>query len=112
MKTIALTIDGAGVTIPRFIAAIKQAKESPERTFNRSIKRWWSRTGAQILQEYHEIIDENINRRGKLIIREVKNYSALRHFQRLINGNFIVRETDIPPKYRKRFKERIYHGQD
>lgn len=114
MKTIALTIDEhIIITIPHFIASIKQARDNPETIFSRSIKNWYPMKGKDIIGEYHEIINKNINRRGNLIIRELKDYTGYLHAQRLLNNpRAIIRIFDLPKKLRKRFQERIYHGQD
>ncbi|RPH88510.1 MAG: hypothetical protein EHM66_00445 [Deltaproteobacteria bacterium] len=107
MKTVALAIDHYHIPIPQFIRAIKTARENPEKLFKRSIKCWWERTGAQIIQEYREIIDENINRRAGLTIREEKDYTTLRNLQNMLSHRVIIRENNIPKRYRKHLQHRI-----
>jgi hypothetical protein len=104
----ALSIDGKIVPISNFIAAIKKAKSNLTVRYSRTIKKWYSGTGADIIREYHEIINDNINLRGKLIVRELKNYTQYVHAKMLLNGNFVIRENDLPLKLRKRFERRIF----
>ena len=107
MKTIACTIDGRAVPVKNFIAMIKKAKKFPENDFSRSFKNWFPTKGKNILSEYHEIIMENINRRGGLVVRELKNETWFIRAKMLLNGNFVVRKNDLPPRIRNRFSERI-----
>ena len=111
MKTIALTMDGFQMSIPDFIKAIQKAKANPELMFSRSIKGWWPATGREILREYREMVNDKINRNGKLVIRELKDLTWYRRAQMLLNGNFVVRERDLPLRLRKRFALRIYIGE-
>jgi hypothetical protein len=111
MKTIALTMDGFRMSIPDFIKAIQKAKDNPELMFSRSIKGWWPANGEKIRQEYLEIINDKINKRGGLVIRELRDLTWYRRAQILLNGNFIVREHDLPPRIRARFESRIYRGE-
>lgn len=110
MKTIALTMDGFQMSIPDFIKAIRKAKDNPKLTFSRSIKGWWPATGEEILREYRQMINDKINKRGGLVVRELKDLTWYRRAQMLLNGNFVVRERDLPLRLRKRFALRIYVG--
>jgi hypothetical protein len=105
---IALSIDGTGIPAKDFIASIRACKQNPELRFNRTIKKWWPGTGAEVVREYREMINDTINRRGGMVIREQReSITALYHMRMLLNGNYVVRSGDIPRRYRRRFTHKI-----
>jgi hypothetical protein len=110
MKTIALTVDGRQISAQSFISGIRNAKANPKKEYKQGFN-WFPETGEAIVRRYHKMINDKINERGGLVIRELKDLTWYRRAQMLLNGNFVVREHDLPLRIRKRFESRIYRGE-
>lgn len=51
---------GRTVTIEAYVAAIRKAKANPDARFPHGLTSWWSRTGAEIVDEFRHVRNARI----------------------------------------------------
>ena len=49
------------VTLAQYVAAIKLAKANPTAEFKHGLTTWWSTTGAEIMRQFAEGMNDRIN---------------------------------------------------
>jgi hypothetical protein len=62
--------NGKAVSIGAYVRAIQIAKANPSATFKHGLTGWWPVTGAEIVQQFSAGVQERINQRGGLVMRE------------------------------------------
>lgn len=63
MLTVRLPALSKSVPLGVYVAAVKLAKENPTRVFKHGLTTWWPTTGAEIVQQFRDGMNERINRR-------------------------------------------------
>jgi len=66
------------IPLGAYVAAIKQAKANPTKTFKTGLTTWWPTTGAEIVEQFMAGVNDRItqavpyNKRGKAIVLILK----------------------------------------
>jgi hypothetical protein len=63
MRTVYLPALEKRVTLRAYIAAVKLEKANPDREFSTGLTTWWPTTGAEIMQQFYEGVQQRINAR-------------------------------------------------
>jgi len=61
MRVIYLPAIDRRVSLKAYVAAVKMAKANPDREFSTGLTTWWPTTGADIMQQFYEGVQERIN---------------------------------------------------
>ena len=61
MRAIHLPAIDRRVSLKAYVAAVKMAKANPDREFSHGLTTWWPTTGAEIMQQFHEGMQDRIN---------------------------------------------------
>lgn len=117
MYTIYLAATELRVPIGVYIKGIKTAKANLDATFVHGLTGFWSVTGAEIVQQYRQSINERINTkageswRNTLTQAEIEASRDARNLHRhLVHKGICRRLTN--PKLQKRFEHLLYKDED
>jgi hypothetical protein len=61
MRVIYLPAIDRRVSLKAYVAAIKMAKANPDREFSTGLTTWWPTTGAEIMRQFSEGVQDRIN---------------------------------------------------
>jgi len=61
MRTIDLPAVNRRVSLAAYITAVRLAKANPEREFKHGLTTWWPTTGAEIVNQFQQGMDDRIN---------------------------------------------------
>ena len=61
IRTIYLTATGRTVTIGQYVKAVKLAKQNLKGEFKHGLTTWWPVTGADIMRQFLDGVNERIN---------------------------------------------------
>ena len=61
MRVIHLPAVDRRVSLKAYVTAVKMAKANHDREFSTGLTTWWPTTGAEIMQQFHEGMQDRIN---------------------------------------------------
>ena len=61
MRAIRLPAIDRAVPLAAYVSAVKLAKANPDRTFKHGLTTWWPTTGAEIMRQFNQGMNDRIN---------------------------------------------------